>query len=220
MSKESVYAELIDVLGLAQNDGEDTASFAERLALKANTLKDPDWETLTEPAQVWVNSALTALEEKKDIPLPEGMVSGSPEEAPETEQEEIDPETGEVVATPAPKTKAKKKTPSKAKAKFNAEKRAATGKPTNVKPPAVTKPKAAKKVKAANGTGTPGPKGTFSRGGKIKIVTKENPYREGTKSRGWFAVYKDGMTVEAAIAAGTPRHHIRWDLVQGNIKVS
>jgi len=53
-----------------------------------------------------------------------------------------------------------------------------------------------------------------------QILAKDNPYREGTKSRGWFAVYKDGMTVEAAIAAGTPRHHIRWDLVQGNIKVS
>lgn len=215
MAEESIYAELVDVLGLTQNEGEAAETFAERLALKANTLKDSDWETLTEPAQVWVNAALTALEEKKDIPLPEGMTTDEPG------AEEVNPETGEITeATPTSKSKAKKKVAAKTKAKpASAEKKAAAGKLTSVKASAA-KPKAAKKVKTANGAGTPGPKGTFSRTGKIKIVVKENPYREGTKSRDWFAVYEDGMTVEAAIKAGAPRHHIRWDNVQGNIKVS
>lgn len=211
----TVFAELQEVLNLEEKDGEPAEAFAERLALKANTLKDDEWETLSESTQRWVNDALTALEEKKDIPLPEGMVS---EES--TEEETPTQEAGDAGSDPetSPKeTKAKKKkAPAKAKAAPGAKPAKAAKAPTKATKPA----KKAKAKPEANGGGRPGPKGTFSRTAKIKIVAKENPYREGTKSAKWFAVYKEGMTVEAAIAAGTPRHHIRWDAVQGNIKLS
>lgn len=83
------------------------------------------------------------------------------------------------------------------------------------------KGKKAKPVKAeksaANGKGR---KPKFADTGKIKIVAKDNPFRKGTKSEKWFSNYKNGMTVKAAIEAGTPRHHINWDVVLGNITIN
>ena len=83
---------------------------------------------------------------------------------------------------------------------------------------AAAKPKA-KAVKATNGSGKRGPKGNFALDDKIKVLVTENPFRRGTKSEGWFANYKPGMTVADAIAVGTPRHHIRRDQTLGNIKI-
>ena len=191
MVELTVFAELQKLMGLEQKPGEAALDFAERLALKGNNLKDDEWESLSEAAQRWVNTALTALEDKDDIPLPDGLiVEGGEEALPEQE---------------AAEEEAQEAAPAKAKKKSSAKKAA---------------PAKAAKVVKTNGGAKPGPKGTFEAADKIKVLAKENPYREGTKGAGWFGAYKTGMTVQAAMEAGVPRHHLRFDMKHKNISIA
>lgn len=48
---------------------------------------------------------------------------------------------------------------------------------------------------------------------------KNNPKRDGTKAADRFALYKEGMTVEKALAAGVKARHIRRDSAKGFIEV-
>lgn len=178
MSSLNIVADLQSVIKLPANPEESAKAYAERLALKANGIKDDQWQALKEETQLWVNSALEAIEKKKEIPLPAGIEAAL---APAASSEESGEEAeGEAEA------------PSKAKA--------------------------AKPNKAIGGA-TRGPKGGFALTDKITLVKKENPFREGTKCFNWYALYKPKMTVEAAIEAGVPRHHIRWDKKLGYIKI-
>ena len=187
----TILDELQALLQLEQANGEAPLSYAKRMAVKANNLKDDEWQGLSEPAQKWVNDALEAVENKTEVPLPEGLEAAAEPEAEEAvaEETEVDPPAGG-------------KKPAKKKAV----------------PKKVTVKKAAKPKASANGAKR-GPKGGFAGTDKIKILTKENPFRAGTKSAAWWAKYENGMTVEAAIAAGVPRHHIRWDSILENIKI-
>ena len=191
MAELTVFAELQKLMGLEQKPGEAAPDFAERLALKGNNLKDDEWESLSEAAQRWVNTALTALEDKDDIPLPDGLIVEEDGEA-SPEQEAAEEEAQEAA-------------PAKAKKKSSAKKAA---------------PAKAAKVVKTNGGAKPGPKGTFEAADKIKVLAKENPYREGTKGAGWFGAYKTGMTVQAAMEAGVPRHHLRFDMKHKNISIA
>ena len=204
MAELTVFAELQKLMGLEQKPGEAAPDFAERLALKGNNLKDDEWESLSEAAQRWVNTALTALEDKDDIPLPDGLIVEEGEEAL-PEEAAVEEETQE--ATPA---KAKKKSPAKK----------ALVKEAQAKPAKKAAPAKAAKAAKTNGGAKPGPKGTFEAADKIKVLAKENPYREGTKGAGWFGAYKTGMTVQAAMEAGVPRHHLRFDMKHKNISIA
>jgi len=198
MAVNSVVAELSAVVDVETKSGDTPQAFANRLARAANNVKDDEWQGLSEPTQAWVNSALSAIEEKTELPLPSGIedldLSGEPKQA---ELEDA------IEAAPKKPKKGKEKVPKVAK-------------PAKAAKP----PKAEKKAKAANGSKTaPGPRGLFVSSDKIKIVAKENPFRKGSKSADWFDKYKAGMTVQDAIEAGVPRHHIRWDKTLGNITV-
>lgn len=90
-------------------------------------------------------------------------------------------------------------------------------KPTVKDKVAATKKKAAANgKKAASGLG---PKGKFSKTDKVKVVPKENPFRAGTKCHVWFGFIQNGMTVEEAVVAGAPRHHIRWAHSLGHLEI-
>lgn len=64
-----------------------------------------------------------------------------------------------------------------------------------------------------------GRKGKFPEGAKIVVLSKENPFRKGTKCYAWFGALKTGMTIPEAAAAGVPRNHIRWAHTLGHIKI-
>ncbi len=49
----------------------------------------------------------------------------------------------------------------------------------------------------------------LSDGAKIKVLAKENPKRGKSAKR--FSIYKNGMTVAAAIEKGALRGDLRWD---------
>lgn len=175
----TTIGELQPILKLTPKKGETRTAFSERLARKANDMAEDAWESLEQPTQVWVNSAIEALASSKAIPLPTGIDEVLPEEEEEA---------------PAP---AKKKAPTT---------KAAAGKPSKKAP-----------VPAKGTSG--GPKGKFSREDKIKVNVAANPFREGCKAHDWFGKIKDGATVDQAIAAGAPRHHIRWASALGHIKI-
>jgi hypothetical protein len=197
MAELTIFEELTDLLGLEMKDGEPAPDFAERLALKANNIKDNDWETLTEKAQVWVNSALTALEEKTDLPALEGLyleteeVSKSDVEGQELEN---DP--------PTQKPKAKKKAVTALTTAFKAK-----------------KPKIEKKA-VSTGGGRPGPKSMFADNAKIKVLVDKNPKRAGSESALRFAKYKTGQTVAEAFEAGLSSADLRYDTLHKFITIS
>lgn len=172
MATKTVVSELQETLGITPKPGETRSAFAERLARKANDIEDDDWEILSKQVQIWVNAALTAVEKKEPIPLPEGieaLIAGT-----------------EVAAEAAPRKK--------------------------TKAAMAVKDKEPKKSSA-------GPKGKFAADAVIKVVPEENPFRANTKCYGWFAAIEDGMTVAEAVAAGAPRHHIRWAHTLGHLKI-
>ena len=217
MAETTIVEDLQALLKLEPEEGETQHEFSKRLAEKGFAVTEEDWETLSEPTQSWINDIVTAVSEKKPISqltLPSGIDDVIPAEPAS------DPETGEITEEPAPAKKAaKKKAPAKAPAKAAPK---AAAKPAAAKPAAKTAAKAPAK-KAAKTNGAPkakvGPKGRFALTDKIKVINKDSPFRKGTKAEGWHAKLKDGMTVEAAVAAGVPRHHIRWEDTLGHIKI-
>jgi len=201
----TVVSELQALFNLAKVDDETQQDCARRLAIKANTISDADWETLDGPAQVWVNAALEAMEKKVALPLPTGIEEMVPE-ATEKPAEAAKPVKGKAKAPPAKKGAAKP--PAKA---------AAVPKKAPAKAAKAAAPKAVKKATAGSARG---PRGKFALTDKITLTKAENPFRTGTKCANWYAKYRDGMTVQEAIAAGVPRHHIRWDQTLGNVTIA
>lgn len=169
MSESTVLEELQGLVKLPPKQGEAPSAFCERLARKANSIADDDWEALGADTQDWVNSALKALERKKHVPLVPGI-------------EKLFPDAQEQAAPQEKGARSSKK--EKAPSKAGAER-------------------------------TP----LFSKTDIITVLIEGNPYRPNTHSARWFGNYSSGMTVAEAIAAGTPRHHIRWDLKQANISI-
>jgi hypothetical protein len=54
----------------------------------------------------------------------------------------------------------------------------------------------------------------------ITVLVKENPKQEGSAARKRFSLYKSGMTVEAAFAAGLWAADIRHDSKREHIKLT
>jgi hypothetical protein len=50
-------------------------------------------------------------------------------------------------------------------------------------------------------------------------VRKVNPWKEGTKGHRYYGLYKNGMTVAAAVKAGVPRGYVAWDVAHGFISL-
>lgn len=55
--------------------------------------------------------------------------------------------------------------------------------------------------------------------GKIKIIAEGNPYRDDSAKAKFFAMFKNGMTVAAALEKGIPRDRIVWGVRMGHMKV-
>lgn len=81
----------------------------------------------------------------------------------------------------------------------------------------VKKAAPAKKPAAAEEPGKRGRQPGIAGTAKIKILTAENPKRAVAAER--FALYKNGMTVDAYIEAGGTRADVNWDVKQGFIEV-
>lgn len=180
MTKSTIAAELFSALKVKVVAGEDSAELAERLARKGADVSDAVWETLSQEAQVWVNSAVEAIEGGKALPSLEGLEAF-------LEGDDDGGEEEEVVAKSNGKVK---KAPKEAKAK-----------------------------KAATGSGR-GRKGKFAASGKIKLLVKENPHREGTYRYELFKKYRDGMTVEDAVEAGVTKADLRFAVKEGRLTIS
>lgn len=105
---------------------------------------------------------------------------------------------------PAAKKPEPAKAPAKSQAKAPAEK---TQKPKTKEPKEKTMPS-----KSANGRG-------FDPNAKIKLLVKENPYREGSGRYKRWQKIKDGMTVAAALKAGFAPVNLRYCVSDGHIKI-
>ena len=60
---------------------------------------------------------------------------------------------------------------------------------------------------------------TISEDSKIKIVSTENPRKEGTHGHANFEKYRDGMTVAEFRKIGLGMNHLRWDAEHGFIQL-
>lgn len=91
------------------------------------------------------------------------------------------------------------------------------------KPAPVAKKAAAKKVPAVKVARPPVPeargRGAFSLKSVITVVLRDNPHKRGDAAVARYALYRDGMTVEAYLAAGGWRRDVVWDLRNGWISV-
>lgn len=204
----TVVSDLQSATKVTVRPGESAQEYARRLAHKANDLTDDKWESLDEATQHWANEAIEAIRKKtKEIPLPTGIeelfrfVDEEEEEEEKSGSEESGDPTDDYDEDDKPVKKAKVKA-----------KPVQAQKPTKAK--ALVKP--AKKAAAKEAVGR---KGKFVEGATIKVVADENPFREGSKAHDWFGRIKNGMTLSDAVAAGTPRNHIRWAHSLGHLKI-
>ena len=198
MPDVNVVEELQSLLELEVKPDEGAQAFAERLARKADSLKDDDWATLSEATQRWVNSAIDAISGHTDIDLPSGIdtIEGLAEEE---EGSTVDNEGVDMSKRPAKKSGGKKLL-------------------KQIK-------KAAKKFVAASGNGTQatakrGPKHKLSPSARITVLAKTNPHRPGSADFDRFNLYKSKMTVEEALKAGVRSRDINWHAAKGCIRVS
>lgn len=60
----------------------------------------------------------------------------------------------------------------------------------------------------------------FPKTAKITIVAEENPKRKGSGAYDRFSKYRNGMTIEAYLAAGGTTGDVNWDLEKGYIKIA
>lgn len=225
MSKE-VQAEILALTKIKSKAGETAEDFTLRAIKKVNALADADnqnWESLSEKAQAWINSNMSAQEAGADLDcleLPDAVEDDEASEAAQDEPAKADVEQETEVSTKsAKKVPAKKKAAAKPKVaaepKTAAPKKAAPAvKPKAAAPaPKAKAPvKAAKKPAAAKSNGeSRGRKPLFSDEGKIKILVKDNPHREGTVRDKAFKKIKSGMMVAEAVKAGVPRQQV-WSM--------
>jgi hypothetical protein len=218
-----VRKELEAVLKVKQAEKEGDGAYRERLARAMNTVHQDVWESLSEPTQHWVNSALDACEKADEAkppvaadvpPFPgdedkSGKTNGKAAKTadrPTNAGEQPGNEESDM-ATPKRKTAGAKKTA------------AARARATARRGGSAARPKTAKRATATNGAQR-GRKGSFDAGQKIKLLVKENPKRTGSKAFKIFAKYKDGMTVGQALDAGIPWRDLRWDSTHKLIRIA
>lgn len=203
----TIAQELSEATKVSRKTNEEEQAFLVRLHEKANALTDEEWRSLSNEAQDWVNSAGKAREKGKKVPALATTNGSAPaEEAEEAEETKEEAPAKKAKTTKAKTTKAKKAAPAK-KAKT---------KTTKAEPKAKTKTAKAK----STATGKRGRKGKFPLDGTIKLLQEGNPHRTGTKSHKMFSKYKQGMSVEQALAAGIKWKDLSLSSQFGFIKIS
>lgn len=126
------------------------------------------------------------------------------------------------------KTETAKKTTAKKAAKAPAKKAATKKAPTKLtkgtgKKAAATKAAPAKKAAGKKDKGQDGArrgrKGAFDEGQKIKLLTKDNPKREGTAAYDTFEALRKAKTVGDFFANGGSSASLHWNIERGYIEV-
>lgn len=215
----AIQPDLEKLLKIKRKDGETLLAYATRLAKAANDPKrvtDDAWNDLQEVTQQWINGANVLDEKGEPVPLPPGAA-----EAEAAAQE------GSGKASDGDEPTTGREGPGKGKAPGpNAGKAAKPKKPAKpARPAKEAKPaKPAKEAKPAkpvkkDDAKSRGRPTLFSNEDVITIKNKE-PFRAGTASAIGFSKIKNGMTVNKAIEAGTPRRLIRWANICEYITVS
>lgn len=203
MTDAAIQDELLKHTKIKPKAGETAEAFTGRVVEKVNKMADDDaksWGELTETAQEWVNTNVTAQSQ------------GSALQLLSLEPKEDEPEKTETAEEAVEESSTKERPVRKAKPKVAAKKKAEpapkAAKAAKAKPAA--KPKTAKAPAAKNGVGR-GRSPMYPETGVIKVLVKENPHREGTIRDKAFKKVKSGMTVAEAIKAGCPAQQV-WSM--------
>lgn len=241
MPTQTPFQQLCTVAKVKLRPGESFEDFAKRLTSKVNSLTDPEWHSLGDdgPAQAWHNDTMKCFDQyhaavveakKQDADKPD--LTGFPFDIdgkkfkglPELEGYEPPPAPEEAAAEEAPEAEAEaieeaEEAPSKPAKATKAPAKVAAKK---AEPKKVVKPKPKKEAKGAPAKKTEavdpkrGRKASFEDAGKIKILVKDNPHREGSYRDKNFKKLKSGMTVADAVKAGCPRQQI-WSMLSRKI---
>jgi hypothetical protein len=241
----TLYKELGEAFKLKRQEGESFTDFAIRASTRVNKCTDAEWKELSAELQTWNNDVMQLREENAALDkgaepaeFPEldgfpadeeetvvdedGVVQegeGDAEETVEDDEENTDEGVdasaeGEQAAVaeddPPQRQRGKpnkqgKKMPARA---VTAEKE----KPAPAKK-VVAKPAAKKAVNGSSSRTRLDPEAT------IKILSKENPHREGSARFKRWGKYKDGMTVKEALKAGFNAGDLNHSVADGNIKI-
>jgi hypothetical protein len=236
---KSLFDQLCEAANIKLQEDETFKTFASRGAAKVNKLSQEKWDELTEPLQKWVNGTLEAIDKKQDLPELKGFPEPAADDGAEAGDEtEHDPETGEVTdegegGTDAGDAEPDAEPEDGVDGEAEMEQEAASsedGEPAGKIPKRGVKPKkksVAKKVatpkpakekvvkKAAKATG----RTSLNGDSRIKVLVKENPYREGTGRYKRWAKLKDGMTVAQALKVGFEPVNLRYCVADGHIKI-
>jgi len=129
---------------------------------------------------------------------------------PDYQSGEDDQQTGEDEVTEKKGAAAPKKA---------AKKEAAPKKAAAKKEPAPKKAAPAKKEGAAPKTNGAGRHGKFADDAKIKIIAKDNPFREGSKAAERFSALKSGMTVKEAKKVGATSVDLQANVNRGYLEI-
>jgi hypothetical protein len=242
----TLYKELGEAFKLKRQEGESFTDFAIRASTRVNKCTDAEWKQLSAELQTWNNDVMQLREENaaldKDAePAEFPELDGFPADEEETVvdedgvvQEEDGEEDGAEENTAAEADEgvdesaegeqdavAEDDPPQRQRGKPNKqEKKMPTRAVTAEKDKAP--PKAAKKAvekpakKAANGSGK---RTKLDPEATIKILSKENPHREGSARFKRWSKYRDGMTVAAALKAGFNAGDLQHSVADGNIKI-
>lgn len=139
------------------------------------------------------------------------------EESSEDEQEDVAEEAEEGQEEASEEKPSKKKADAKAGKKQPEKVEAKTSKAKD-KPPA--KPAKAGKAKdVAKAVVKSGRASKFNDADIIKLLVKDNPHREGSGRYDRWKLYKEGMTIKAALKAGFNLNNIRYSVEDGHIKI-
>lgn len=242
----TIYEEICEACKTTAKDGETQAEFAKRATDKINGLSEDKWGELSNKLQVWSNATLKALEEETDLPDIKGFpepeeASGDVEDGGEDEGDDggddaVGGEGEDAPAEDAPgedapaedapaedegvdggeETRQEEPSARRRVAASSKKKDKAVAKGKQKDKPA-TKEKDVTTTKRRQPTaGTP----RVSDNARIKVLTKKNPHREGTKLHTFFSKYKDGMTVAEAKKAKIPPKNIAYLQGLGHIKLT
>lgn len=206
---KTVFAELCKLFDIEPKKNEDNQAFLKRFMKHADGELDGNdklWAKMSEDAQNWYNEAVDAMEEKKAVPLPDGLAGG------DDDDEDSAPKRKGAKAGKAAK-------PDKAEKVGKKGKRAKADEDEDSDEDEGPKRKKAKAGKEkANGKGRSKGNGIkrerrFTDSQKITLLVKENPKREGTASYERFDAYFDKKvkTVGDALAKGITLGDLAWD---------
>ena len=182
---ETLGEELLAASGVTVEAGQSEQELRQAVVEVIRDIPEKEWDALSDGAQAWANVGMRNLEllqqgknvEFLDFDDVEGVAAAL------AEQEEAE--------------KAAKEAEKAAKAEKRAAAKAALKSKSDASKAAKVKAGGAKTTKPAVANGSsPGRRTRFQPKAKIKLLSKQNPFREGSYNWTVYGLYKSGMTVE------------------------